>query len=159
MDPLSLGFGIAGLLPLAIEVAKLASNTKKVVESYKSASKEARELVERLAWLEVFCNIIEHNLANRQNRQNLPNSPDHVVLDTMSAALADCRIKMGSLDQVVTDFGTDIGGTRRKLSRIEIFSRIRFLLRKDKVKDIVLGLDNTISLLQLMINTETWCVI
>lgn len=160
MDPLSVSSGIVGLLAFAVEMAKMASAAKKAVEQFKNAPKEVDELADKLALLETACKMVEINL---EVRQGIPGattaataaSKSPASFTVISTALTQCHKKMQGLRQALVHFGM-MNGSDGQRSTGSKFSRVRFVLGREKVKSLVQDVGDAITLLQFVINIDIW---
>lgn len=153
MDPFTLSTGVVGILGFAMQMAKAASQAREAVEKFRSASKEVAELLERLAVLETVCKLVEVAAAAIPRQSGGPSSAS---LGAMSTALLQCLEKMEALGRLLAATGLDSSRARSPLSRSEAFSRLRFVLHREKVRSMVQDVDHAISLLQFVINVDTW---
>ncbi|KAK7737790.1 hypothetical protein SLS53_006410 [Cytospora paraplurivora] len=153
MDPFTLSTGVVGILGFVMQMAKAASQAKQAVEKFKSASKEVTGLLERLVVLETVCKLVEVAVAARPRDSSGPSSASP---GAMSTALLQCLRKMEALGHLLSATGLDSSQTRSPLSKSEAFSRLRFVLHRDKVKSMVQDVDHAISLLQFIINVDIW---
>lgn len=155
MDPLSVTSGIVGIVAFAFQLAKTASKVRKAVEEIKSAPKEARDLIDRLIMLETACQIVTAHLDRRKAlaNQSLPPS-----LDIISRALAQLLAKAQELEQMLSSFSSSSRSTstlRHKLDTAGA-SRVRLVLRKDKINSLVQEIDRVTSQLQFLIQVDMW---
>ncbi|ROW17651.1 hypothetical protein VPNG_00605 [Cytospora leucostoma] len=72
----------------------------------------------------------------------------------MSTALLQCLRKIEALSHLLSATGLDSSQTRSPLSKSETFSRLRFVLRRNKVKSMVQYVDHAISLLHFVMNDD-----
>lgn len=153
MDPLSLTSGIVGTVAFALQLAKTASQVKKAVEEVKSAPKEASELIERLVILETTCQLIGFHL---ERRETLSGHSSSVSPDIILKILAQCLVRIQDLEQIVSSSipGDSVAGTPRFKS--DTASRLRFVLRKNKITFLILEIDRVVSLLKFMIQVDMW---
>lgn len=145
--------GVVGLVAFAMEMAKVASQVKKAVEQFKSAPKELSELLEKLVLLETVCKLVEFTVATRPE---LPGGSPPPSQGAISTALLQCQSKMEGLKATLSATGLNSSQASAPMSKTEALSRLRFVIRRDKVKLMVQEVDQIISLLQFVINVETW---
>lgn len=153
MDPLSITSGVVGIVAFAFQLAKTASKVKNAVEEIKSAPKEARELIERLTMWETSCRLIGFHL---ERRENLLNSSSPTSLDIISRALAQYLAKAQDLEQMLSILSASNGLNQTSQSKFGAGSRLRLILRKDKIISLVQEIDRVISLLQFVIQVDMW---
>lgn len=153
MDPLSVTSGIFGAVAFALQLAKTAYQVKRVIEEVKSAPREAKELIGRLVILETACQAIGLHLKRRETQ--LGNSSP-AFPDIISTALAQCLVRIQDLQQTVSSSspGDSAVGTPR--FKIGIASRLRLILRKEKIDSLIQEIDRIISLLQFVIQVDKW---
>lgn len=152
MDPLSVTSGVVGIVAFAFQFAKTASKVKRAMEEVRSAPKEARELIERLAMLETACQLIGFHL---ERRKTLP-TPASPALDILSVALGQFLAKARELEQILSDLSACTGLNQTPWSKFGTVSRVRIVLRKDKISFLVREIDRVISLLQFVIQVDMW---
>lgn len=152
MDPLSVTSGIVGIVAFAFQMAKTASKVKRAVEEVRSAPKEARKLVERLVMLETACQLIGFHL---ERRETLP-TPASPTKDILSKALGQFLVRARELEQILLDLGACNGLNQTPWPKFGTVSRMRLVLRKDKISFLVQEIDRVISLLQLVIQVDMW---
>lgn len=145
--------GVVGIVAFALQLAKAASKVKRAVEEVKSAPKEARELIERLVMLETTCQLIGFHL---ERRETLPGPSLSASPDVISKALAQCLVRIQDLEMLVLSSSSSdsLSGTPR--SKFDTASRLRLVLRKDKIGSLVQEIDRVISLLQFVIQVDMW---
>jgi len=153
MDPLSVTSGVVGIVAFAFQLAKTASKVKSAIEEVKSAPKEARELIERLVMLETACQLVGLHLERRQTLASNSLSPS---LDIISKALAQCLPKVQELEQMLSKMSSSDGPARTSRPKFDTVSRLRLVLRKDKISSLVQEIDRVISLLQFVIQVDMW---
>lgn len=153
MDPLSVTSGIVGIVAFALQLAKTASQVKKAVEDVKSAPKVARELIERLVMLETACQLIGFHL---ERRDTLPGHPSSASLDIISKALAQCLVRIQDLEQVIPSSGPADSAAGTPLPKFDTASRLRLVLRREKISSLIQEIDRVISLLQFVIQVDMW---
>lgn len=153
MDPLSVTSGVVGIVAFALQLAKTASKVKKAVEEIKSAPREARELIERLVMLETACQLIGFHL---ERRETLPGHSSSAFPDIISKALVQCLVRIQDLEQVLSSSSTGdpVSGTPR--FKFDAASRLRLVLRKEKISSLIQEIDRVISLLQFVIQVDMW---
>lgn len=153
MDPLSVTSGIVGIVAFALQLAKTAGKVKQAVEEFKSAPKEARELIERLVMLETTCQLIGFHL---ERRETLPGHSSSASPDIMSKARVQCLVRIQDLEQLLSSSspGDSVSGTPRL--KFDTASRLRLVLRKEKIGSLIQEIDRVISLLQFMIQVDMW---
>lgn len=152
MDPLSVTSGVVGIVAFAFQLAKTASKVKRAMEEVRSAPKEARELIERLAMLETTCELIGFHL---ERRDTLPN-PASPTLDILSKALGQFLAKAQELEQILLDLSACNELNQTPWPKFGTVSRVRLVLRKDKIIFLVQEIDRVISLLQFVIQVDIW---
>lgn len=153
MDPLSVSSGVVGLVAFAMQMAKVVSQAKQAVEQFKSAPREMTELHEKLSLLETVCKLVEIKAANRPGP---PGDSSSASLGAISTALLQCQRKMEGLGRTLCTSGLKTSQAGAPLSKSEALSRLRFVLRRDKVKSMVQDVDHVISQLQFVINVDMW---
>ncbi|KUI56991.1 hypothetical protein VP1G_04245 [Cytospora mali] len=153
MDPLSVSSGVVGLLAFAMQMATVATQVKQAVDQFKSAPKEINELLQRLTLLQTMCELVRVKMAGVSGNTGGSSS---VSLDVISTALLQCQSKMGDLSRTLSATGLNSSQTRTPLSKSEAFSRLRFVLRREKVKSMVQDVDHVISLLHIVLTMDTW---
>lgn len=141
MDPLSLGLGCAGVVPLLIEVATLASKAKAAFASYKKAPKELADLAQRLECLETICKLTEDGLTKREGRASV----DIKVATLIFSALTQCRSKLQEINAMVNDMQ---GGAT--------LSRMRFVLQKPRIMEVNRDLDSLLMMLNHSLQVDLW---
>lgn len=154
MDPLSVSSGVVGLLAFAMQMAKVATQVKQAVELFKSAPSEMTDLLQRLTLLQTMCKLVEVKVAGSPNHQ--PGGSSSASLDAISTALLQCQSKMEELSRTLSATGLTSLQDRTSLSRSEALSRLRFVLRRDKVKSMVQDVEQVITLLKLVLTVDTW---
>ena len=153
MDPLSVSSGVVGIVAFAVQMAEVASQIRQAVKLFRSAPKEMTELLERLAFLETVCELVKTRIASRPE---LPGTSPSASLGAISTALLQCQHKMEGLSRTLSAIGLDSSQSKPPLSKSEALSRLRFVLRRDKVKSMVQDVDHVISHLQFAINVDMW---
>lgn len=153
MDPLSVTSGIVGIVAFALQLAKTASKVKRAVEEVKSAPKVARELIERLVMLETACQLIGFHL---ERRETLPGYHSSAYPDIISDTLAQCLTRIEDLERVISSSSTGDSVVGMPGLKLDTASRLRLLLRKDKISSLVQEIDRVISLLQFVIQVDMW---
>ncbi|KUI64875.1 hypothetical protein VM1G_00319 [Cytospora mali] len=153
MDPLSVSSGVVGLLAFAMQMATVATQVKQVVDQFKSAPKEIEELLQRLTLLQTMCELVKVKVAGVPGYTGGSSSGS---LDAISTALLQCQSKMEDLSRTLSATGLNPSQARIPLSKSEAFSRLRFVLRREKVKSMVQDVDHVISLLHLVLTMDTW---
>lgn len=145
--------GIVGIVAFALQLGKTACKIKKAVEELKSAPKEARELIERLVLLETTCQLIGFHL---ERRETLPGHSSSTSPEITSKALAQCLIRIQDLEQIVSSSnpGDSVAGTPRL--KFDTASRLRLVLRKERINSLIQEIDRIISLLQFVIQVDMW---
>lgn len=153
MDPLSVTSGVVGIVAFALQLAKTAAKVKKAVEEVKSAPKEAKELIERLVMLETTCQLVGFHL---ERREMLPGHSSSTSPDIISKALAQCLVRIQDLEQMVSSSipGDSVSGTPRV--KFDTTSRLRLVLRKEKISSLIREIEHVISLLQFVIQVDMW---
>lgn len=144
---------VVGIIAFALQLAKAASKVKRAVEEIKSAPKEAEELIERLLILETTCQLIGSHL---ERRETLPGHSLSASPDIISKALAQCLVRMQDLEKIVSSssLNESLAGTTR--SKFDTASRLRLILRKDRIGSLVQEIDRVISLMQFVIQVDMW---
>lgn len=145
--------GIVGVMAFAFQMAKTASIVKRAVEEVKSAPQKATELIERLATLETACHLIGLHL---ERRETLSDHSSTASMDTISKALARCLVKVQNLEQVLSTLRPSDALTPVPPSKFDTVSRLRLVLHKDKISSLVKEIDCVLSLLQFVIQVDTW---
>ncbi|ROW12760.1 hypothetical protein VMCG_00085 [Cytospora schulzeri] len=153
MDPLSVSSGVVGLLAFTIQMAKVATQVQQAVELFKSAPKEMTDLLQRLSLLQTMCKLVEMKVARTPDQSG--GSPSE-SLGAISIALLQCQGKMEDLSQTLYATGLCSSQARTPLSKSEALSRLRFVLRREKVKSMVQDVDNVISLLHIVLTMDMW---
>lgn len=153
MDPLSVTSGVVGIVAFALQLAKTASKVKKAVEEIKSAPREARELIERLVMLETACQLIGFHL---ERRETLPGHSSSAFPDIISKALAQCSARIEDLEKILSSSSSSNSPAGTPLSKFDTASRLRLVLRKDRISSLVHEIDRVISLLQFVIQVDMW---
>lgn len=145
--------GVVGIVAFAVQLAKTAAKVKRAVEEVKSAPREARELIERLVMLETTCQLISFHL---ERRETLPGRSLSASRDIISKALAQCLVRIQDLEQVLSSSSTGdpISGTPQL--KFDTASRLRLVLRKEKITSLIQKIDRVISLLQFVIQVDMW---
>ncbi|KAG8161627.1 hypothetical protein KVR01_008614 [Diaporthe batatas] len=141
MDPLSVTSAVVGIVGFFFQLAKTASKVKTAVEEVKSAPKEARKLVERLTKLQTLGLLIGGHLERRASMPNCSSSPS---LDILSTSLAQCLAKTQELEQILSKLLIP-------QSKFSTSSRLRLVLRKEKLNSLVQEINSAISDLELFI--------
>lgn len=151
MDPLSVTSGIVGIVAFTIQMLKMASTMKDAMEHFKSGPKEARDLLERLNTLETVCELIS---VHSERKENPPGVSSPASLDIISKALSQCRTRMEDLAMMLSSMGIGPSQARHRNSTSETTSRLRLLLRKDKIRLMVQEIDQVISLLHFVVTVD-----
>lgn len=149
--------GVVGLLAFAMQMAKVATQVKQAVELFKSAPSEMTDLLQRLTLLQTMCKLVEVKVAGSPDHQ--PGGSSSASLGAISTALLQCQDKMEELSRTLSATGLTSSQTKTPLSRSEAFSRLRFVLRRDKVKSMVQDVDHVISRLHIVLTVDTWMAI
>lgn len=157
MDPLSASSGVVGLLAFAMQMVKVATQVKQAVELFKSAPSEMTDLLQRLTLLQTMCKLVEVKVAGSPDHQ--PGDSSSASLDAISTALLQCQGKMEELSRTLSATGLTSSQAKTSLSRSEALSRLRFVLRRDKVKSMVQDVDHVTQLLHLVLTVDTWMAI
>lgn len=85
-----------------------------------------------------------------------PGGSSSASLGAISTALLQCQDKMEELGRTLSATGLNSSQARTPLSKSEAFSRLRFVLRRDKVKSMVQDVEHVISLLHIVLTMDTW---
>ncbi|KAK2605471.1 hypothetical protein N8I77_008305 [Diaporthe amygdali] len=134
-----------------MSMAKMASSVREAVEHFKSAPKEAIELVERLNMLETACELIRFHL---ERRHTLPECSSPASLGIITKALAQCHTRMESLAKMMSSLSLGSSHERPRVSTSDTVARLRLVLRKDRMRSMTADIDHIISLLQFIINVD-----
>lgn len=145
--------GIVGVMAFAFQMAKMASIVKRAVEEVKSAPRKATELIEKLEMLETACHLIGFHL---ERRETLSDHSSTASMDTISKAHAQCLVKIQNLEQELSTLSPSDSLTPLPPSKVGTASRLRLVLHKDKISSLVKEIDCVISLLQFVIQVDTW---
>lgn len=142
MDPVSLGLGLAGVVPLLIEVATLASKAKAAISIYKKAHKELSDLAHRLDCLERICKITEDNLTKRKGLQV---SVDVRIAELIVSALAQCRTKLKEINTLIGE-----------MQGVSTLTRMRFVLQRPRIAEMARDLDSLLMMLNHSLQVDVW---
>lgn len=145
--------GVVGLLAFTIQMAKVAAQVQQAVELFKSAPKEMTDLLQRLTLLQTMCRLVEVKVAGAPDQ---PGGSSSASTATISTALLQCQAKMDDLSRTLAATGLNPSQDRTSLSKSEAFSRLRFVLRREKVKSMVQAVDHVISLLHIVLTVDMW---
>lgn len=140
-------------MAFALQLAKTASKMKRAIEEVKSAPNVARELIEKLVMLETACQLIGFHL---ERRETLPGHHSSASPDIISNALAQCLSRIEDLEQLVSPSSPSNSVTGTPGPRFDTASRLRLVLRKDRIRSLVQDIDRVISLLQFVIQVDMW---
>lgn len=155
MDPLSASSGFVGLLAFALEIAKMARAARMAIERFKSAPRETKELVDRLAVLETVCHVVEAKLAAGGRRLGDAFTPlARGSLAALSTALARCELSVKRIGLALDKCRPVVSGGRRSVS--SIVSRARFVLSREKTRALVRDVEDATGILHLVLSMDTW---
>lgn len=145
--------GVVGLLAFTIQMAKVAAQVEQAVKLFKSAPKEMTDLLQSLTLLQTMCRLVEVKVAGAPDQ---PGCSSSASLGAISTALLQCQTKMDDLSRTLAATGLNPSQHRTSLSKSEALSRLRFVLRREKVKSMVQDVDRVISLLHVVLTVDTW---
>lgn len=142
-----------GLRPTVGQDGKQNKESGRRVEICPKGGYLGRELIERLVLLETTCQLIGFHL---ERRETLPGHSSSTSPEIISKALAQCLIRIQDLEQIVSSSnpGDSVAGTPRL--KFDTASRLRLVLRKERISSLIQEIDRVISLLQFVIQVDMW---
>ncbi|KAG8672037.1 hypothetical protein FPOAC1_005297 [Fusarium poae] len=144
MDPISLAVGI---VPLSDQLIKTIKTIKKLIATYKSATKELETLVSKLNHVEIICESIGAVLSAACLSDNHPSSAR--LPSSLYEMIHECYEKVTDIHRIiqsVTEKRDRGGGLFRN-------EGLLFLQNKDKITAGVKNLDKSLDVLQLLLTT------
>ncbi|POS79576.1 hypothetical protein DHEL01_v202022 [Diaporthe helianthi] len=153
MDPLSMTSGVVGIVAFAFQLAKTASKVRTAMEEMNSAPRDAKDLIERLKMLETACELISAHLEGRKALPNYSLSPSFGLI---TKAMTQFLGKAEELEQMLANLTSSNGSTGSLRARLDAagVSRLRFVLRKDKINNMVQDIDRVMLLLQFVMQAD-----